>query len=118
MTLGIQNRRAFNEFLEKTGSIEVGNRVSSAGSDDGTVIAIGDEGDITIQLHPYETVKKYKNYGCAKVVRWQPALDEYSRSERTDTTPDNDKRLIYAFFLRKLPRSPNKRDTVKLRHSD
>ena len=52
------------------------------------------------------------------MVRWQPHLDDYSRDERSDVTPITDKRLIYAYYKRKLPESPNKRDTVTLRHPE
>ena len=118
MKLAISNRIAFNIYLEKDGKLEIGERASCAGSDDATIIAFGDDGSITTQLHPFETVKKYKNHGCAKIVHWQPPLDEYSRDERSDSTSINHKRLILVFFMHKLPKSPNKKDTVKLRHPD
>ena len=99
-----------------TGPIEVGERVSCQGSNDATLISIGSDGSYSIQLHPYETVKRYKNLQSSKMVRFQPDLAEYNRAERLDAVPDNDKRLIKGFFLRKLPESPNKKDIVKLRH--
>jgi len=110
----ISNRIAFNIYLEKDGKLEIRERASCAGSDDATIITFGDDGSITTQLYPFETVKKYKNHGCSKIVRWQPPLDEYSRDKRSDSMPINHKRLILVFFMRKLPKSPNKKDIVKL----
>ena len=52
------------------------------------------------------------------MVRWQPALDDYSREERSDVIPSTDKRLILVYFKRKLPQSPNTKDTVRLRHAE
>jgi len=69
------------------------------------VIPLEPDGHITLQLHPFEIGERYNNFRCAKVVRWQPPLDEYSRNERADITPCTDKRLIYAYFKRKLPES-------------
>ena len=118
VTIGLKNRRQFNEFIQRKGDLVAGERVCCAGSDDATVIQLEPDGHITLQLHPFETVKQYKNFGCAKVVRWQPPLDEYSRNERADITPCTDKRLIYTYFKREVPELPNKKDTVILRHPD
>ena len=46
--LGVKNRRAFDKYLQLKGSIEVGERVSCAGSDDTTVIATDADGSVTL----------------------------------------------------------------------
>ena len=73
--LEIANRKAFNRYLDHVGAVELDERVSCVGSNDATIIGMGDNGSLNIQLHPYESVIKYKNSGQAKVLQWQPALN-------------------------------------------
>jgi hypothetical protein len=67
--LGIENRKAFNSYLQCVGPLVVGERVSCVGSDDATIIGIGDDGSFAIQLHPFESVVKYKTSVQGRVLR-------------------------------------------------
>ena len=50
--LAIDNCKDFNRYLQMIGPLQIGEKVSCAGSDDGTIISMGDDDSITIQLHP------------------------------------------------------------------
>ena len=117
--LGLANRKMYNEYLSKTDSpLVVGDRVSCKGSNDGTIIIIGNDCGVTVQLHPMETVKTYGSLRKGNVVRWQPVLDDYLRVKRCDVTPDVDKQIMSLFFRRNNQVSPNKKDVIKIRHPD
>lgn len=115
---GVQNRRAFNRYLELEGDIAVGEKVSCRGGSDATLIGRDADGAVTIQLHPYETVKRYTSATSAQMMRQQPSLISNDRGTRSDTTPSVDKELFDSFFRRQCALSPHKKDTVKQRHPD
>mmetsp|Transcript_16390 Transcript_16390/g.26528 ORF Transcript_16390/g.26528 Transcript_16390/m.26528 type:complete len:105 (-) Transcript_16390:443-757(-) len=66
--LGMETCTSFNKYLNLTGDLTCGNRVSCAGSDNATLIDIRDDGSLTTQLQPFKTLKKYKNLRIAKIV--------------------------------------------------
>mmetsp|Transcript_24010 Transcript_24010/g.70825 ORF Transcript_24010/g.70825 Transcript_24010/m.70825 type:complete len:187 (-) Transcript_24010:2847-3407(-) len=74
---GVKKRRAFNDNLQLTGYLAIGEKVSCRGGDNATLIVRAANGAVTVQLHPYETANDYKSEKSAQMMRRQPALDGY-----------------------------------------
>ena len=117
ITSAIQNRLAFNKLAAKTGDIDVGEKVVCRGGT-GELLKKNDDDSVTVKLLPWGNVKTYKTTSSAQLRRVIPELDSYDRTQRSDVTPASHKKTIEEFFLNVVPRSPSKRDTVKLRHPE
>lgn len=115
MIQGILNRKEYDGYLEIDRPLAIGDRVSCKGSNDATIIALTPP-TVTVQLHPTETVKTYGSLKKGNVLQFQPALDEYQRVERSDKSSEVDMALMRSFWIRNNQRSPNKKDTIKVRH--
>ena len=111
----IVNRTKYNTFLGLNGEIMIGDKVMCRGGS-GELVARGDDGTVTIKLLPWGTVKEYRSSMSAQMKRLEPSLDQFERLQRSDVTPDSHKKTIDAFFRKHVPQSPNKRDTLKMRH--
>jgi hypothetical protein len=111
----IVNCTKYNTFLGLNGDIVIGEKVICRGGS-GELIARGDNGTVTIKLLPWGTVKEYRSSISAQMKRLEPSLDQFERLQRSDVTPDSHKKTIDAFFRKHVPQSPNKRDTLKMRH--
>jgi hypothetical protein len=110
----LDNRDAYEKYLELDGPIQVGEKVICRGGEGVLVKMDGDSP--TIELHPFNTQKKYNTITAAQMRRLPPQLDGYNRDERCDKTPEYVIEIIDTFFRRHVAMSPNKNDAVKRRH--
>ena len=88
---GLENRAAYDKFIELTGDIETNEMVVCR---DGFGKLVSESEDsLTISLEPWQFEKTYSAVldtegemgtarGQARLARWEPSLDEHQREER------------------------------------
>ena len=112
----VENRRRYDTYrLSESGEFKIGDEVTCKAGE-GELAEKNADGSVTIKLLPWGILKKYKTAKLARLRRVEPLLDYYERAQRSDVTPESDKKTIEAWFRKNVPVSPNKRDIVKQRH--
>jgi len=64
---GFNNRREYQDYLDRKGPILVGERVTCRSSPEAIVTAFANDGSITVKLLPFGTEKRYKSISSGKV---------------------------------------------------
>ena len=93
---GLENRAAYDKFIELAGDIET-NKMVVCRDGFGKLVSESED-SLTISLEPWQFEKTYSAVldtegemgtarGQARLARWEPSLDEYQREERSDTVP-------------------------------
>eukprot|EP00956_Cyclotella_meneghiniana_P035506 scaffold115518_cov23-Cyclotella_meneghiniana.AAC.1 len=83
--LGVENRNQFNEYLNSSGPLQVGERVVCRGGI-GKLVQLS-ENSCVVEIEPWNNELKYDALHKARLTRYVPILDEYEREERSDMTP-------------------------------
>ena len=111
---GLANREKQNQYINLPDEIKEGDLVVCRGCP-GTLLRKCPDGLCTVKLRPWGTEVTYPTLTSAKMQPQAPVLDEFNTKERKDVTPTHVKDTIEN-FCGHVPISPNKQDTVKMRH--
>jgi hypothetical protein len=115
VSLGLDDRAAFDQFHQVTGDISVGEMVVCR---DGVgVLKVKILESVIVSIEPCQYDKEYCPGSSARLARAEPPLDEYFCQKHSDTTPLEWIDAINKFHQDHIPISPTMRDLAVCCHS-